>query len=325
VATGEHRKADLILGIIDNYTYSEVSPFILTLRKTGFQGHVCLFAGENISNATAARLRRLGVEVIRYEEKFPFVRDPHPDNFKWLPEPIYIYNYRHFLYLDYLLKHPGRFRNVLITDVRDVAFQRNPFDFEIADAIHVAMESSKIRIGRCPWNSGWIVTGFGDAALDPVRESEMSCAGTTLAPAAQMERYLRTMLPRIQQMADAYECADQAAHNLLLHEGRLEPSVRMYNFRSPFLTVGTETGYRLDRTLGVVNEDGSLIHLVHQYDRHPELIGFFQAKARPSGLRRMLAKLFNRIQLHARRFGRPWSRLRRSEKAPLARTGEVPA
>jgi hypothetical protein len=325
-ANGEQRRPDLILGIIDNCTYFEVSPFILTLRKTAFDGHVCLFAGENISIATAAMLRRLGVEVIRYKEKFPFTPDPHPDNFKWLPEPIYIYNYRHFLYLDYLLKRPRRFRNVLITDVRDVAFQRNPFDFEIEDAIHVAMESSKIPIGDCPWNSGWIVTGFGEAALDAVRNSEMSCAGTTLAPSPRMERYLRTILSTIQRMADAYECADQAAHNLLLHEGKLEPSVRMYNFRSPFLTVGTETAYRLDPSGRLVNEDGSLIHLVHQYDRHSELVRLFEGKARPSPWRRILAKLFNRIERRVQRLFRTTDRSREgADKDAPARASEVPA
>jgi hypothetical protein len=325
VATSEQNKPDLILGIIDNYTFYEVSPFILTLRKTTFDGHVCLFAGESISIVTIAVLRRFGVEVIRYKDKFPFVPDPHEENVKWLPNPIYIYNYRHFLYLDYLLKHPGEFRNVLMTDVRDVIFQKDPFDFDVQDGIHVAMESSKIPIGRCPWNSGWIISGFGEAALDEVRDLQVSCAGTTLAPAPHMEHYLRMILAMIQQMADAYECADQAAHNLMLHEGRLEPATRLYNFRSPFLTVGTETSYRLDASRGLVNEDGSLINLVHQYDRHPELIKFFGVKSRPSRWRRILAKVIHHIELRAWRLSRIWRRFQRRGKVSRTPTGQAGA
>jgi hypothetical protein len=172
---------------------------------------------------TVRRIRRCGAEVVRYGKRFPFVADPHPDNVRSLPEPIHIYNYRHFLYYDYLLKHEGEFANVLITDVKDVVFQRDPFDFPIRERIHVAMENPAIPIGRCPWTAPWVVAGYGEEVLERMRHCEMSCAGTTIAPAPLMKRYLRAMLDEIGRMRDAHACADQAAHNLLLHEGAPRP------------------------------------------------------------------------------------------------------
>src|SRR3954451_17644277 len=153
------RGTDLILGIVEGYHFHQIKRFLATLRATKFSGHLCLFAGPGISRMTVGRMKAFGAEVIPYGRSFPFVTDPHPDAPNWLPEPIYIFNYRHFLYLDYLLKHRGEFRTVLLTDVKDVVFQRDPFGFEIPDELCVAMESKDIPVGQCSCTPGWIVAG----------------------------------------------------------------------------------------------------------------------------------------------------------------------
>jgi hypothetical protein len=299
---------DLILGIVDNYDFYEVSRFLITLRQTSFDGHVCLFAGPNISVRTARRIREHDVEVIQYGPRFPFIESPHPDGPSSLPEPIHIYNYRHFLYYDFLLKHAARFRNVLITDAKDVVFQSDPFDFPLHERLNVAMENPDILIGECPWTSPWVLSGYGPEVLERLKNKEMSCAGTTIAPAAVMMRYLELMLQQIGRMKDAYACADQAAHNLLLHEGALEPTQRLRNFESAILTVGSEPAYRLDAAGELVNRDGSAIAIIHQYDRHKELARLFEAKVRPSGWQRLGAKIAFRVRLLPRRF---WAKMGR--------------
>jgi hypothetical protein len=291
---------DLILGTVENYDFYEFRRFLISLRRTNFRGHVCLFVGPGISRRTIARIRGHDVEVVPYRSKFPFVADPHPDAPKSLPEPIYVFNYRHFLYCDYLLKHGGKFRNVLITDVKDVVFQRDPFDFVVGDRIHLAMENPNIPVGSCPWTSQWILAGYPPEVLERLKDDEMSCAGTTLAPVPLMMRYLELMLAEIAGMKDAYECADQAAHNLLLHEGKLEPVNRLRNFEGPILTVGTEPRYELSDEGDLVNRDGSVIAVVHQYDRHPQLVRIYEEKAVPSAWRRWESKAAFRLKRLAR-------------------------
>jgi hypothetical protein len=295
---------DLILGIVNNYSFYQISRFILTLRQSGFQGHLCLFAGPAMSRATVRKMRAHRVEVVRYREAFPFIDCPHPDSPRSLPTRIHIYNYRHFLYYDYLLKNRGRFRNVLLADVKDVVFQRNPFDFPIEDRLYVAMESPRIPIGDCECTPDWIVAGYGEEALARVRDKAMSCAGTTMGPVAQIERYLRALLGQVEIMRDAYACADQAAHNLLLHSGALDPVERVENFEGPMLTVGTEPSYRLNDRSELINRDGSVINIVHQYDRHPDLIALFEAKIRPVPWKRAYAEWAFRITSSLRRRAR---------------------
>jgi hypothetical protein len=287
---------DLILGAVDHYTFYEIAPFLLSLRQTDYRGHICLFAGPAVSKSTRTRIERLGAEVISIREDFPFVADPHPDNARRLEAPIHICNYRYFLYYDYLLKRGSRFRNVLITDVRDVAFQKNPFDFDIGDAIHVAMESPDLPIGACSWTGPWVVIAYGDDMLERIRDRPMSCSGTTLAPVPLMEQYLRALLDEISTMNSVGAYLDQAAHNVLLHERRLEPVRRLNNFEGPILTVGSERSYLLNENKQLVNRDGSTIAVVHQYDRHPELLAIFEEKIRPSGWHRLAAKAWFRLR-----------------------------
>jgi hypothetical protein len=315
---------DLILGIINGYAYYEIRRFMVSLRQTNSSAHLCLFAGPAIGSGTRQKLRRLGAEVVDYAEDFPFIREPHPDAPASLPSPIYIFNYRHFLYYDYLLKHGGAYRNVLLTDVKDVVFQADPFGFQVADAVHVAMENTNIPLGACCCTPDWILAGYDQTVLDRVKTKELSCAGTTIAPTARMKTYLRQMLEQIQSMKDAYVCADQAAHNLLLHDGALEPVKRLYNFEGPVLTVGTEPQYRINDDGKLVNRDGSVIAIVHQYDRHPDLIELFDARAFPSRWRRRFAKVSFRVtsglKRRLRRLLSPlYQRIKRSRAFALGR------
>jgi hypothetical protein len=74
----------LILGVINNYKFSQISNFILSLKKTNYTGHVCLFAGHNISSYTITKLARLGVEVINYKDEPPFLPQMKYINFDFL-------------------------------------------------------------------------------------------------------------------------------------------------------------------------------------------------------------------------------------------------
>jgi hypothetical protein len=127
-----------------------------------------------------------------------------------------------------------------------------------------------------------------------------------------MIRYLELMLAEIAAMRDAYECADQAAHNLLLHDGHLDPVERLRNFHGPILTVGSEPRFGLNEDEELVNRDGSIIAVVHQYDRHRELMRIFEAKAVPSAWRRWGSKMAFRFKSRIRALPsllrRIWSR-----------------
>ncbi|RZK23422.1 MAG: hypothetical protein EOO56_05105 [Hymenobacter sp.] len=282
---------NLVLTISNNYNFFHLSRFFISLFKTSFSGRAVLFAGPNTGKNSIRALRKIGVEVIRYKQAFPYVDAPHPDNFAKLPDPIHLYNFRHYLYYDYLLKQKGDFGKVLLTDVRDVVFQQDPFSFEMQDALYVAMESRRRNTGDCQYNVEWIQKGYGAEVLAEMAPHVISCAGTTLGPATRIHTYLETLLKEIITLRDAYGCADQAAHNRLLQQDRLGPVVRLYNEDTPVLTVGAELTFALDAAGYVLDGKGNRPTIVHQYDRHPSLADSLDKTIFDSPLQKYYLKL----------------------------------
>ncbi len=275
---------NLILGIIDKYTFDQISNFVKSLQLVNFEGHVCLFAGPNIGVGTLSKIKKFDIEVISYAKEFPYVSDPHIDNFKRIPHPIHIYNFRHFLYYDYLLKNKQKFAYTLITDVQDVVFQKDPFDFHLEEFIYVAIENTLLPLGSCSWNSKWIRSGYDEDIFDYLKEKEMICAGTTLAPTRLMLHYLKKIIEEFFIVKDTLRCADQAMHNKLIHYNEIKPISKSYNFDGPILTVGTEATYLLDEKKNLVSIRGEIIPIVHQYNRHKELNKIFNKKNKNSVL-----------------------------------------
>lgn len=266
---------NLILTLSDGYYYYDVSRFVESLKKVGFTGHLCVFVGPLTKQITIRQLQAEGVETVLYQNTFPFIDRPHAANFQVLPHPIHIWNFRHFMYYNYLLEHAGEYDNVLLTDIRDVVFQRDPFSFDTGGMLNVAMEDRRIPLRSTPSNSNWILKGYGPEVLDEIGDFPVSCAGTTLGPSPVIKAYLHTLLTEICAIRDVLHCADQAIHNVLLDRGLLEPVRKLQNEDGPILTIGTlalNTTFKLDAEGYVLNEAGHRTHIIHQYDRHPQLL-----------------------------------------------------
>lgn len=265
-----------ILGIIDKLTFSDIRNFLFSLKASNYNGHICLYAGPRIGGHTIRLLKKYNVEVIRFKPPFPFVEHPHEDNVKSMPEPESIYQYRHFLYYDYLLKNGGQFDKVMLTDVRDVVFQGDPFEFDMEEAICVAMETTRLRIADDWVNSDWILLQYGEDVLKQYEFNIISCAGTSFAPVRLMLFYLKEMLREI-EVHGAGHCTDQSMHNILLHSGRLHPVKKLFNPDGVVLSLCTCQEFRISNNQVLTVHDKQA-KVIHQYDRHKSLIELFNKK-----------------------------------------------
>lgn len=265
---------NLILCIINyNYLKPDLDRFFVSLSKTGYEGHICIFAGPSSNMNYMQKLAEKGVEVILFDTAFPFITNPHVDNFELLPSPICLFNYRHFLYYDYLLKNKSKFANVLLTDIRDVVFQREPFSMLTSDSLYVAMENHSI--GGCQYNEKWLLLGYDAHVLDSLRSDRVSCAGTTIGSTYNIMRYLKAMLLEMFNLKDSFDCVDQAPHNALLHRNKLEPTVRMDNGDGLIMTVGLTqdpTKLRYDKKGYLLSNTGERAYIIHQGDRHMSIV-----------------------------------------------------
>ena len=130
----------LVLGAAIGFRVEQVRVFVESLRAN-YQGEVLLLIGW--SGLRVARyLKSHGVDVIRVFQTRSFTRSVHAR--------------RYAIYLDYLRAQLCRYDQVMMSDVRDVVFQRHPFEGIASPHCHFFLESASQLIADDPTNSRWI-------------------------------------------------------------------------------------------------------------------------------------------------------------------------
>ncbi|QJB54974.1 hypothetical protein [Pseudodesulfovibrio sp. zrk46] len=249
---------NLIMGLAAGYHYGDVRPFLASLDQCGYQGDCVMFVTRTTRDID--RMEAHGIKVI------PGVR---PDNMKHVSQNAY----RYFRYADFLREADHTYDRILIADVRDVVFQRHPFEFDWLPGLNCALEDKSRTIGRCPYNRRWVEMHQGEEVLQSLFDKQVSCSGTTVGDHESMVQYLDTMLSRLWPFEQRENMAgyDQGVHNTIVHNNEV-PGVRFVDNSGPIMTLGmTESDPELDDEGYVLNESGERAHIVHQYDRKPEL------------------------------------------------------
>lgn len=141
-------------------------------------------------------------------------------------------NFRFALYRDWLIQNAQNVDEVMISDVTDVAFQRNPWRScmprqarDRRKAVVFTYESEKLTFAKEKYNRRWM-SCFGDAVVNSLakRRARVSCAGVTFGGIDGMIAYTSRQVELIAR-PDLVDCAvvrigaalDQATHNYMLH------------------------------------------------------------------------------------------------------------
>lgn len=282
----ENEPKKLILGLLSNVSLENAQPFFLSLVKSGYRGDVCMIIS-GLDSATQAFLRARRVQLI------PFQRDQLKSRWTraaaWLgacmqPEQRLIFEgrlastymhphtARHFFYQSYLRECGAAYSHVLLTDVRDVLFQDDPFAFDVPDGLCVFLADRSKTIGTCNHNTGSMLRGFGQKVLNELRDKPIACAGTTLGTTAAISEHL-AKVTRLLCARKQRESIDQSVHNFVINK---QPPARLNvfeNFSGPVLTMAYVDPARLsfDDRGRITGTGGRIINVLHQYDRHPQL------------------------------------------------------
>ena len=257
-------RSNLVLGLCTNYALHQIEPFLATLRTQVGDAHVCLFAaGMDLAFYHAAE--DLGIEVCN---ALPYLKHG------FRPEMA-----RYMMYDDYLSAFAQRFRKILLTDLRDVVFQGDPFAEPLYAEVSFAAEDHKI--GSCPNNSTWLRMLYGEAVLAELADCQISCSGTTIGEAGGIVCYVKTMREEIETRTfDRRRFGlDQGIHNYIVWKlrppyGRFDPANRIVQ------TLHYTPKHRLQVTEGQITFEGRAAPIVHQFDRHPDLVAHI-ARAAP--------------------------------------------
>lgn len=252
-----------MLGAAIGFDVPQVRVFVESLRATGYSGDVMLlirWPGIGVGRY----LKRRGVDVTRVFQTRSFTRSVHAR--------------RYAIYLDYLRPRMARYDQLMISDVRDVVFQHNPFDGIAGPQCHFYLESAARTIGADPTNSRWVRGCFTTAEAAALADRRISCSGITIGGTTAVVAYLERMAARVAAMPmriyrEIGHGYDQAIHNFLVH---LDPAIDgiLVENNDHIATMALEPRalYSLDGEARIHAADGRLFPICHQYDRFPDIL-----------------------------------------------------
>jgi hypothetical protein len=174
-------------------------------------------------------------------------------------------------YRDYLANLTEKPQFILMADVRDVVFQSNPFAYPFPAGLSVASECVRSSIGSSRGNAKWLWEVAGIRELRRLSGRTPICSGTTVGDYATIQPYLELMTTHLRRKFfwGMFDAIDQGLHNYFVHNQMVAP-LRIYtNWNGPFLTLDSEVVSPEQKNPEgfLCNRDGSVVPIVHQYDR----------------------------------------------------------
>lgn len=310
----------LILGAAQGYDARALEPFAVSLRRSGYQGRCRIFVEGKDAEAQAF-LTAHGIEVETFDSvharlygaartlrvphaltrlvQFFALRTLQPLATVGGGRALRIYGrlaplapsaIRYLFYHACLTGPDGAgVRRVLLVDTSDVIFQRDPFSTPVPDdGLLGSFEESPWLIGTCSVNSVWVRSCYGDDGLRALADRAICNCGVTLGGVDAVILYLRAL---IREMARAVgwrfvpqQGADQACHNYLFHLAQPAQVTTFANGAAPFVHLFHRQASRLAFSPAgeLLNDDGDVVNVVHQWVAHPAVFAPMVAKLRSS-------------------------------------------
>ncbi len=281
---------NLIITTVHRIGFPAISPFFRSLQRTGFQGDLVVF-GSGLDEESIRQIQAAGARVVPFRFSGKHVRNraawpwglwrrvfasalPRASKELLAHKVFHLFYRRHLLYLAFLREYAADYDRVLLTDCRDVFFQADPFGWEQSPGLHLFLEDESNKLGTCGHHIRWIMSAFGPETLQKWKDETVSCAGTVFGDVQAILDYLEQMFSQTMRVKTLKESdGDQGIHNYLIYAGAF-PEVTIHdNRRKPVMTLGLVPPDKLqfDQNDYLLDEDGAIVPVLHQYDRDNQL------------------------------------------------------
>jgi hypothetical protein len=286
------KKPNLVLGAIRGYKFEQIRPFVVSLKRTTFNGDLVLL-WNNLSPDTLEALQSHGVKLVHFSYRgsgalnswsrfWPVIsKIVRPINGSGLARRILkailpLQTSRFFHYRDYLAAHRADYGNVLITDVRDVVFQADPFVNCNDDLLVFEEGDNALLADEKMFNAKWVEQLFGKDILERIGRYPILCSGTVMGGMDAMINYLvkfETLLSQAREVGMGG--ADQGVHNYLCRDFYTTKIQVVRNGAGAVLTMvpwlAEGADFKVSNSGEILGLNGQPVPVLHQYDRHPAL------------------------------------------------------
>jgi hypothetical protein len=252
--TGEDLHGDssttTVMGMASGYSLAVYQRLVGSLRKSGFKGNIILGVAPDVPKDVLKYFEWRGVtpKILQWVNctyrdesrkndifKKTTCSDPYPDiKIRWSRFP---------LIRDWLRDCKTCTGPVLVTDVRDLLFQRDPFGpgSPVVNGLQVYEEHKN------QTTMHWITEGPIKKCKGVVFDKTMLCSGSTVGTREAMLKYLEIMYEEMKVWIEEPKCRndmngdDQSIHNYLFYSGQLPFATAMANRAGGIVnTVGVE-------------------------------------------------------------------------------------
>ena len=246
---------NLILSVAAGYNWKQIEIFIRSLRRFYSQKVILILNNpitDLINNLKFYNIDFLNTDII----------------------PSSSYQSRYQYYFDYL-KNNKVYKNVLLTDCRDVFFQGDPFDFLYEKHINFFLEDEIIKNSSV--NIKWIKRTVGSFFLKKIINQRISCCGQVIGTYNSILNYCDTMKKNI--IKYPYKPSfhslvfnrkikgwDQGIHNYLVHSDIFKNADFYDNKKGDIATLSLNKKLNFNNEGMLINENGNEYSVVHQYD-----------------------------------------------------------
>ena len=279
---------NLILAFAENYCVDDLSPFVGSLRSSGYRGDVVFFVDDGISNDLQKFLKAHDVRMVKLPRKrgvfaawrplvalqrqLRGVRQDVPTFLRdcWKQDSAIG---RFAYYKEFLCTHAEAYRNVILADARDVIFQEDPFSRPLESEVCLFAEHSSRPIASSGSTAKWIKRSFGTDAFEKISTQPVLCAGAIMGTVAGISVLIDELIEMMASCPAYWSLRfglDQAALNCIVYDQRV-PGVTLYScLEGPIahLALVPKTQFQFNDDGRLLGHDGRILPVLHQYDRH---------------------------------------------------------
>ena len=263
---------NIIVGIISRYHWKTVLPFFKSIIESNFNNCDVVMFVRDVSNHLIEKLHKIGVIVYRIPEKY---------------NNISTINIRWKLYADFLSENK-EYELVFSADVRDTIFQKNIFDYYKNNTkfLGVAIEDGLLTEEL---NKKWVISVCGTKIYETIMNERIICVGSIWGTYHEFLEFSNLFYQKLLAYPNSVE--QGIANYLFYHEKIFGNYIIKSDNYGPVMTIGltNRENIHLDFKDNILNFNGKIAAVIHQYDRKDDIVEIIKKKYCPELLQSFIS------------------------------------
>ena len=196
------------------------------------------------------------------------------------------------MYADFLKEKNTKYNQVFSADVRDTIFQKDIFDYYKNNTpfLGVAIEDGTLN-GEL--NKKWVISVCGTKIHETIKNERIICVGSIWGTSNEFLEFSSLFFQKLMEYPNSVE--QGIANYLFYHEKIFKKYLIKSDNYGPVMTIGitNRSSIHLDSNNNIINFNGKVAAVIHQYDRKLDISKIIKKKYCPELLNPFISHIDN--------------------------------